>query len=183
MRRAHISSLSELLGKAKVHRNTLHHYLTGKRAVVAEPLQRLARIVNVDSLSLLTSDNQDQSDEQSLVQILKQQVNKEPSLAFVLLGSRAKGTASRYADWDVGLSLGKGGLSVESYLRIKGEVQEAVEAWPYQVDVVNLDLAPAWFLAGIDYEPHYLAGDRESYHYFLGTLHGYRQSAAVKEGR
>ena len=49
----------------------------------------------------------------------------------------------------------------------------------HSVDLVNLDQAPHWFLAGIDYEPIFLGGDREAFIHFKGVLHGIQKGEAA----
>jgi len=44
------------------------------------------------------------------------------------------------------------------------------------VDIINLDQAPRWFLAKIDYEPVLLDGDVESFIHFQGVLDGTKRS-------
>ena len=122
MRRANIESFSELLRLAKVHRNTLHHYFTTKRGVVADPLQRIASVLNVHCLSLLAENSYKLEDEQRLIYFLNQQSEQEPTAAFLLIGSRAKGTARLYSDWDIGIFSGLSKIPVDSYLRMKGEL-------------------------------------------------------------
>lgn len=179
MKRARINSYAQLLSKSLVHRNTLYHYLSGKRAVVAEPVQRIAKILGVDCLSLLESSSAQSRDEDFLITILNQLAQEHPSVAFILLGSRIKGAAHKYSDWDIGISGGRTAIDPTAYLSIKGSIQDLTEQWTYLVDVVNLDCAPAWFLRGIDYEPRLLAGNLENYHYFSGVLNGCRKEAAV----
>ncbi|MBI2341964.1 MAG: hypothetical protein HYU98_04450, partial [Deltaproteobacteria bacterium] len=60
----------------------------------------------------------------------------------------------------------------EAFLKLKRTVAEEVDKLPREVDFVNLDVAPAWFLLGIDYEPIFLAGNSNSWSYFMGVLYG-----------
>lgn len=177
MQQAGFGTYAELIREAGVHRNTLHHYLSGKRELLPQPLQKLAASLGIEVLSLLKHADSNVGDEKTLIEILKPHSKGFPTAAFMLFGSRAKGTASCYSDWDIGISGGESAFDVDSYLALKGDLQDATANWPYRVDLVNLDLAPAWFLTQIDYQPRFLTGNRLSYHYFLGVLSGYRKSS------
>jgi predicted nucleotidyltransferase len=64
---------------------------------------------------------------------------------FILFGSRAKGSAQKYSDWDVGV-FSKKGISHEMYRKIVNRKEELVEDCPFFVDVVNLNQADKYFL-------------------------------------
>ncbi|NLD28056.1 MAG: nucleotidyltransferase domain-containing protein [Myxococcales bacterium] len=68
-----------------------------------------------------------------------------PDVTFILFGSRAKGTAAKYSDWDIG-ALRAGGLPHDEYKKVLIRKDELVEDFPYFVDMVNLDRADAAFL-------------------------------------
>jgi predicted nucleotidyltransferase len=96
-------------------------------------------------------------------------------IAVILLGSRARGNAKKYSDWDMGVTLGKKQLSTEEYFKIKNRVEDLSDNLPRSVDVINLDVAPSWFLRKIDYDPPLLDGQKSAYIFFLGVLHGIKK--------
>lgn len=75
--------------------------------------------------------------------------------AVVLFGSRAKGTANRNADYDIGLSR-QSPLEWRTFAVWKTKAEEL--AWPYKIDVVDLSRAPEDFLDAIQNETVVLHG-------------------------
>jgi transcriptional regulator with XRE-family HTH domain len=172
-----ISSLNELAARARVHRNTLNYLLSGRRSPISDSLLRFATVLEVDALTLLSRGG-DKSAQDDKIEFIRSRlsglVELYPNVVFLLIGSRARGKAQEFSDWDIAISAGKGGLSTEDYLKIKQSILSVFDSWQYSVDVVNLDQAPDWFLLDLDYLPMYLAGDRGNFHYFMGWLDGRR---------
>jgi predicted nucleotidyltransferase len=84
---------------------------------------------------------------------LKRQVGENGVL--VLFGSRARGTASRNADYDIGVAT----ASVHEWRTFAVWKTKAEElAWPYRIDVVDLTRAPQEFLDAIRNETVVLHG-------------------------
>ena len=89
----------------------------------------------------------------------------------MLLGSHARGRARKYSDWDIGVFGHPKPLTGMAYLPLKNAVEEWSEDLVREVDLVNLNQAPAWFLLA-QAPPHFLGGNHEAYTYFLGVLDG-----------
>jgi predicted nucleotidyltransferase len=122
--------------------------------------------------------------QQLLTSILNSVSEQEPGVVFLLIGSRASGRNRIYSDFDLGVSGGPvHRLETGDYFRIRSRVDDATEDFPFSVDLVNLDLAPDWFLAGLNDTPLYLAGDRESHAFVLGVLNGFRKSGTSGASR
>jgi predicted nucleotidyltransferase len=86
---------------------------------------------------------------------LKQQVNDCGTI--VLFGSRARGTARKYADFDIGIYM-KTPLSWRRFSVWKTQVEEI--AWPYRIDLVDLGRAPSDFWDTIQDEMIVLHGEK-----------------------
>jgi predicted nucleotidyltransferase len=161
-----------------VHRNTLRQYLSGGKPVFADAFSRIAAALAVTPLDLLTDSNVGQS---GTFEVLRQSIGvlarRHPSVAFLLIGSRAKGRAKKYSDWDIGVTRGPTLLSTEEYLQLKIALLDRVENETEKVDVINLDQAPLSFLKGISYDPVPLGGNGEAWAYFKGKLNGLKEAA------
>lgn len=164
--------LSHFAQDQKVNRMTLHHYLKG-RGPLPENYYHICDSLGVDPLAFLTPQLESVVAEQEKIQpIIQALLRQQPDLAVGLIGSRARGRAKKYSDWDLGVTRGAKALTPQEGLRLKTLVEDAAENLPWFVDVVNLDQAPLWFLQKIDYQPVYLGGNRAPWEFFLGVLHG-----------
>lgn len=168
------ASVADFAKKTSIHRNTVFNYLTGKGAF-SSSFEEIARKLNIDPMELILSVSETKaavSNIDEIKPIIAKIVRSNKGIAALLLGSRAKKRAKLYSDWDIGITGGIDPIRSEDYLRIKNMVEEASENIPRMIDVVNLDCAPLWFLEGLDYEPIFLDGNKESYLYFKGVLNG-----------
>jgi predicted nucleotidyltransferase len=161
---------------AKAHgfnRATLHHYMKGQGGPLAESYYALCEALQADPVDLLSPMAEGEIDGASeIMPIVKALCAVDRGIAVGLFGSRAKGRPRKYSDWDLGIARGRRPLGGVEFLRLKRTVDDAVDALPREVDFINLDVAPEWFLRGIDDEPIFLAGDSNAWAYFLGVLHG-----------
>lgn len=177
-------NLTAFAKKVGIHRNSLGEYLGGK-GVFTSVVTKLAEGLDCSPLDFVQRRvlqvNIDQASK-VLQGALERVVREDEDLCFLLIGSRARGTARELSDWDVGVTAGPRGLTAEAYLRLKGQIEDQVDNLPVGVDVVNLDAAPEWFLAGIDYQPRLLAGNEGSYLYLIGKIHGVRKAREDNEG-
>lgn len=158
---------------------TLHHYQEGN-GPLSEAYYRLCDSLNIDPLELLTSvssQNQNLALEE-ILPLIKKMAAKYPQVAFGLFGSRAKGTAKKFSDWDIGITGGSCVLNSQQYVKIKNEIMDLAEDLPRSVDVISLDAAPLWFWEEMDYSPIFLAGDEKSWQYFLGVLYGIKKKSS-----
>lgn len=71
---------------------------------------------------------------------------KRYGASLLLFGSRVRGRTDVQADWDFGVWFG-GAVRDKELVRLKQELSD--EAFPYRVDVVNMNLAPTWFLDSV----------------------------------
>lgn len=167
---AHLTEFARAHG---FNRATLHHYIKGQGGPLAESYYAICKALNVDPIGLLSPVAEEGiGDVAEIIPIVMSLCAVDKEIAVGLMGSRAKGKQRRYSDWDLGITRGRRPLGGVEFLRLKRTVDDAVDALPREVDFVNLDAAPQWFLHGIDYEPVFLAGDSNAWAYFLGVLHG-----------
>lgn len=163
----------EFCKKTGIHRNTLNYYLSGHE-IFPKKFYKIAEGLGVDPKELIAQ-KAPQIDYLNEIKTIIQELSQKPGVAVVLLGSRANGRAKRYSDWDLGVTAGEKKLSGFELLRLKRSVEVLAEDLPRKVEIINLDAAPCWFLESIDYEPVFLGGDANSYHYFKGVLDGHRK--------
>ncbi len=171
------SSLAAFCEQTKINRATIYHYMQG-RGPLADAYYSLCDQLQVDPLSLLeeekVSSDVDVSEIRAIVEAL---CKRDCELAVGLFGSRAKGTARRFSDWDLGITRGVGGLGTREYFVLKQRVDDLSDNLARKVDVINLDAAPLWFLSGINYQPIFLLGNRNAWSYFMGVLDGIQKAA------
>ena len=168
------ASVLEFCKTKKINRATLYSYLQGDGPLM-EPYYQLCAALKVDPISLLEPVKVSLPEE--IERLLRECENTQPDLAIGLFGSRAKGRAHPYSDWDFGVTQGAEPLSTERFLELKSAVDDFTEDFVHSVDLMNLDQAPQWFLASIKYEPLYMAGSLTAWHHFLGVLNGLKKAA------
>lgn len=157
-----------------IHRNTLHNLLKGK-SVFANSFEKIAKILSIDPLELLVPKSPFVSTIPNLHElrpIVAKLVKKNKKMAVVLLGSRAKQTAKEYSDWDLGIFSYPEPIAGIPYLRYKRLVEDWSDNLVRQVDVVNLNQAPLWFLENLKDSAIFLDGHRESFIYLKGLIDG-----------
>ncbi len=170
-------SLLDFCRKTSIHRNTVQVYLN-KKDVFSSAFLNICSALKSDPLDLIIPTSESKAsianmDEISI--IIGALVKQNPGLAILLLGSRAKGREKRYSDWDIGITAGDKPLTGSEYLQLRGMVEDLADDLPRSVQLIDLDAAPLWFLEGIDYDPIFIDGSRESYLYFTGVLDGIRK--------
>ena len=172
-------SVREFIEAAGIHRNSIAQYLSQEKGVFADLFERICFQLGVaDPLTLLTSEVERSGvlSEVRLRSVLEPVAANSPSIAFVLIGSRATGRAQENSDWDIGITAGPQHLSTEAYLKVKSEIADLTDDFAQSCDVVNLDAAPIWFLKEMNYVPAFLVGNRGSYIYLQGMIDGFRKA-------
>ncbi len=173
------TSLSRFLRDAGLHRNTLRYYEQKQKTVFSSAVERIAKFLELDPMRLCLKEdraNSKSADKAMLLKVLRGFRRKYPTIAFSLIGSRARGRARRNSDWDVAFSGGITPLKVEEYLALKDQFETAVDDLPTKVDLVNLDMAPQWFLDDLRCTPKFLCGDKAAYYFMLGKLSGVQET-------
>lgn len=172
---------SQFAARIGVHRNTLLGYYLGKPVFVSAFL-KIARALGRDPLELIVP----AGDTPAFVgpineirPIIAALLRRTPGIAVVLLGSRAKGRAKAFSDWDLGVTRLSAPITGDEFLALRRVTADLAEDLVRNVDVINLDAAPDWFWEGLDCEPVLLDGDRESYSFLKGILHGIKKNRQV----
>jgi predicted nucleotidyltransferase len=161
-----------------VHRNTILGYFRGKPAF-ASAFLKIARALGRDPLELIVPAGDAPSFAEHLDEIrpvIAALIRQSPGIAVVLLGSRAKGRAKAFSDWDLGIARPASPIGAEEFLSLRRVAAALAEDLVRNVDVINLDASPDWFWEGLDYEPVFLDGDREGYSFLKGMLHGIKKN-------
>ncbi|MBL7661305.1 nucleotidyltransferase domain-containing protein [bacterium] len=155
LERAGYDSLSELASRIGVHRNTLHHYLSGT-SVFPDSLNKLFFALAVEPEDIIAKPKKQYTLE-LVVPIVDAILKKYPECCLVLFGSRARGGAKQFSDFDLGVYCEKG-LAHADY-RCLVEIKEKLsEDLPIFIDLVNLNKADDNFLKSIGPGMKFLGG-------------------------
>lgn len=156
------SSVQDFADAVGVHRNTVGNYLSGKTALPSALAKMLAALdlapAEVLSLrlwrrqvpGLLVSD---------LIGALHTAV---PEAAFALFGSRARGRAKRYSDYDIGVFRLRP-LEFPTFSRLLDRVSAWNEESLVMAQLVDLTHAEASFLRGLAEDLIFLAGSHAAW--------------------
>lgn len=173
------SSLGALLRRAGLHRNSLNEYLEGGRSVFSSVTRKICDALDCDPLTLLSRKEFPVATDAvsgAVINILEELCKDRPRVALFMLGSRARGTHQEGSDIDIAITGGAQKITTEEYLQIKMELQDAVENLPLEVDLINFDQAPRWFVAAITYTPKFMAGNPATFTHAMGVLDGVRKT-------
>ncbi len=173
---AHLTEFAKAHGFNRV---TLNHFMKGQ-GPFSEAYYAICDALDADPVSLLSQEYESKIERISeIMPVARKLAIFDKEIAVGLLGSRAEGRGRKYSDWDLGITRGRRPLGGVEFFRVKRSVEELVDELPRNVDFVNLDAAPEWFLRGIVYEPVFLAGDPNAWAFFLGVLHGTKKRKQV----
>lgn len=154
-----IGALAQSLG---VHRNTIHHYLSGN-PVFPEGLVKILTALDLSPTQALDKQEAHWSSPYEGIAPFVDRLHAEyPNVTLVLFGSRVAGRGHRYSDWDLGV-FSRIGLPHERYRRIVIKAEELAEEFPFLVDVVNLNRADLSFLREISRHWVFLTGSQEDW--------------------
>lgn len=165
-------SLQQFAKRHHLHRNTLSGLLGGK-SVFLPSFRKVVEQLKIDPMELLIpasslSPSIPFIDE--IKPVVGRLLKERKEIVVLLLGSRTKKKAKKYSDWDIGIFSHHSPVGGLEYLRLKRLVEEATENIVRQVDLVNLNQAPVWFLENL--KILFLDGDKESYTYLQGLIDG-----------
>ncbi len=140
------SSVGDFAKALGMHRNTIYHYLVGN-SVFAPKFGQLLQALDLNPAdALVRRDSSRSPGMQDLAPLIDRIHEEFPDVTLVLFGSRARGTAARYADWDIGVYCAAG-LPHILYRKIRRRIADLVEdGSPYLMDVVNLNQADEAFV-------------------------------------
>jgi predicted nucleotidyltransferase len=145
MRARGFDSVTELADSLGLHRNTVGNYLSGKTGMP----QALALILEALDLApgevLYLDRPSRQVPGLCLSDLLERWQKAQPEAAWALFGSRARGTAKLYSDYDVGVYQDPG-LSYTAYSRLLDLAAQWNESQLTTVQLVDLGRADESFL-------------------------------------
>ena len=174
-------NVSKFADRIGVHRNTILGYFRGK-PVFSSAFLKIALALGRDPLDLIVSVGDMAAIPEHFEEVrpvIAAMLRKSPGITVVLLGSRAKGRAKTFSDWDFGVIRPATPIEGEEFLSLRRIADDLTEDLVRNVDVINLDVAPDWFWEGLDYDPVFLDGDREGYLFLKGMLHGIKKNRQV----
>jgi len=154
-------SLGELARSLGIHRNTIHFYLSGHR-VFPSQFEKMIRSVGLVPVEALVEKGEKFVPAEELAPVVDQLHQEFPSITFVLFGSRTKGRAHRYSDWDVGV-FSHHGIAHPFYRKLLRRKDELVESLPLMLELVNLNRADPAFLRGISKNWIFLTGSQQDW--------------------
>lgn len=138
-------SIEELAKKIGVHRNTIHYFLSGHR-VIPVSVEKIMKTLNIKIQDILIDQKDDSVDDLEQIAELIDKLHAEfPFVTFVLFGSRARGDAKKYSDWDIGI-FASDDIDHDTYRKIVMRRDELIDDLPFFVDIVNLCRADSYFL-------------------------------------
>ena len=168
-----IESQSELCELAGVHPNSLTPYAKGERSPITQVVTEVATVLGVSPISLIENNKQD-----SLVCDAQHKFEAilPADLALMLFGSRARKSARKYSDIDVGVTGGAKPISFSSYVKFQSQVEEQFENFSHTINLVNLDKAPQDFLLSIAPDLTFLCGSHTAAAFLQGYISGQKEN-------
>lgn len=150
-------SIGELAGSLGIHRNTIHHYLSGQ-GIFSESLEKIFRALKIKPHDIMI-DKEDKTLHplEKIAPVIDQLQQEFPDATFILFGSRSRGSAHKYSDWDIGV-FSKSGLPHKIYRQIVRRKDELIEDLPYFVEIVNFNHADSYFLREASKDWRFLTG-------------------------
>lgn len=138
-------SIGDLARALRIHRNTIHYYLSGKGVFPAQ-LERILSALDLSPTDALTEKKAARPEPTAvLAPVIDRLAQRYPEVTFVLFGSRSRGVHHPYSDLDIGL-FSPTDLPQPVFRTMARELKEFAEGTPLLVDVTNLSRADPSFL-------------------------------------
>lgn len=144
LRNKGFSSLEKLAQSLKLHRNTIHHYLSGSR-VFPEGLEKIICALELTPHDAFIETGEEDSIPKTISDLIDKLHTEFPNVTFILFGSRTQGRAHKYSDWDIGI-YSINGIEHSIHRKILRRRDELAEDLPFNIDLVNLNRANSSFL-------------------------------------
>lgn len=154
-----VRAFADALG---LHRNTVGNYMSGQTALPAA-LERILVALRLDPGDVLRLERRDRRVPGLEVRDLVDELHTAmPEAAFVLFGSRARGTARPYSDFDLGVYR-CGALEFSAYSRLIDRVEEWNDRNLHEAQLVDLVAADVDFVRRIADDVLFLAGSIDAW--------------------
>jgi len=185
MARNGIRSIAALARRTGVHRNTIGRFMWGGEPVVPESVSRILDELSLEPGEALERKGQEdtaRSSSEALAQLVDELLERHPKGAYVLFGSRARGDARRYSDFDLGV-YSRDGLELTPYLELLRIKERHEDRLPWFIDLVNLNNADPAFLGRIGGDMKFLAGRRGDWQSLQERCHDANDKTAKVHSR
>jgi predicted nucleotidyltransferase len=162
---AGIKPLLEHLG---LHRNTLDRFARGASVLPSS----IATVLSALDIPIEKATYKKSTYSELPINPLVLSIHKlYPDISIFLFGSRARGKARKYSDFDLGV-YSNNGISLEDYLEMIEVKEQYEEESPYKIDCINLNNADRDFLVSIESELRMLVGFESDLIILRGKAHG-----------
>ena len=148
------SGLKPFLERIGLHRNTLDRYVRGAPVLPVSIEKALAALEIPIEQAICMHYQEEKLSIDSLVTSIH---TSYPQVSIFLFGSRARKSARKYSDFDIGV-YSQSGISFSQYLAILEQKENYEEHAPEKIDCVNLNLAEKDFLLSVVPDLRLLAG-------------------------
>ena len=156
------SSVKDFADSVGVHRNTVGNYLSGKTSL-PNALARILAALDLPPAEVLSlHQRRRQMPGLVLSDLIGDLHTAVPEAAFVLFGSRARGTAKRYSDYDLGV-FRPDPLDFPTFSRLLDRVSEWNEESLATAQLVDLTHAEATFLGVLAEDFVFLTGSHAAW--------------------
>ncbi|MBL7663233.1 helix-turn-helix domain-containing protein [bacterium] len=151
-----------------VHRNTVSDYLNSKAKPLPDGLEKILNYLGLHPKDALLEHRLEsfQYPEQPILPLIDELVTACPEAAFVLYGSRARGTEKKYSDFDIGLYTIKP-IPFSLYSSLLDKVDCWNEANILSVQLTNLNNADQYFLTSISKDIKFIGGKPKAWEVLL----------------
>lgn len=155
------SSVEELAKSLGVHRNTIHYYLKGK-PIISTKLSAIIKGLGVGLMDIISKEPELQFPQEPIAALIDQLLDKTPEFTYVLFGSRARKSAKKYSDFDIGVYREKG-IPLSDYLNLLRQRDELEDDSAFFIDLVNLNNADREFITEISKDWIFLGGKQRDW--------------------
>ena len=156
------ATVKDFADSVGVHRNTVGNYLSGKTALPNALARILAELDLAPADVLSLSMRRRQVPGLVLADLIEALQAAAPGVAVVLFGSRARGTAKRYSDYDVGV-FSPDVLEFPTFSRLLDLASAWNEESLVTAQLVDLTHADVSFLSGLAQDLVLLAGSHAAW--------------------
>lgn len=167
MQKRGVPSVLALSRALKLHRNTINFYLSG-HSVYQQSYLKFCEYLGVTAHDMVCTKLRPELPA-DIALLLDQLVRLYPQLVFVLFGSRARGVAKQFSDWDIGF-FSEQQISHDQHLELLVEADKFSGDIINTVDLVNLNQASHDFLHDNREDFIYLTGSLTQWNNFITRL-------------
>lgn len=169
MQQAQIPSLLQLAKQAGLNRNTINYYLSGA-SLLPKGFLKICQILGTSPNNLINSDTPPSLYlTRGIASAIDRLAKRFPELTFTLFGSRARGTAKTFSDWDIGF-FSSNQVNHETHLELLDFVDDLNNELDIEIDAINLNEAKAHFLIENKDDFLFLKGSLSDWLQFKTTL-------------